>query len=506
MRKIQILVLLAVVTGAAWLTTLVDDGLGDGWVQVVVRNWEQFGFSNLHGKLVFSPGGFEAESHPKLYAGHRPASLLPVFLCHHLLAAGDKGFLVYYGIMAAIVLLAIWQLLGRTERAFWLAAIVVLTPGYLRWQTSVDPNLTAVLFGFPFCAIVLNLLQRPVLKWAHWAVLFLLVLIFTSINWTTIFVHAMLLVTLLLLPRIAWRQVFFYAGLIAVIGGLVLLTSVASKMTTIPSGTPGNGLARILTDYGWGNSGYGFEMGTKTACLRLFAANLMGLLPMLIFFGWQFWRRGGCRSAGGLVFLAPFLVSVVEVMGLRNYFGHHPWMSIHFILMGIILSAVLWKARHSATVVDRPSPRLAFRLACLAVTFVYSFTVLTAYHRHNEQELNLVGMIRAHTDRDTTIVIRLDTDPALKGMDLRLPELFDRHVVVVSDSTDANLADVPAKRLFLTTVPPVSGKILGQTGGEENGNPVMKKLLDWYSHYIAHRRPGDKLDLSDKFFLYQPSS
>ncbi len=506
MRKIQILVLLAAVTGAAWLTTLVDDGLGDGWVQVVVRNWEQFGFSNLHGKLVFSPGGFEAESNPKLYAGHRPASVLPVFLCYHLLAAGDKGFLVYYAIMAAIVLLAIWQLLGRTERAFWLAAVVVLTPGYIRWQTSIDPNLSAVLFGFPFCAIVLSLLQRAVLKWTHWAALFLLILIYTSVNWTTIFVHAMLLVTLLLLPRMAWRRVFFYAGLIAVIGGVVLLTSVASKMTTIPDRTHGNGLARILTDYGWGNSGYGFEMGTKTACLRLLAANLMGLLPMLLILGWQFWRCGGRWSAGGLIFLAPFVVSVVEVMGLRNYFGHHPWMSIHFILMGIILSAVLWKARHSATVVDSPQPRLAFRLACLAATFVYGFIVLTAYHTHNEQELNLVGMIRAHTDRDTTIVIRLDTDPALKGMDLRLPELFDRHVVVVPDSTAASLADVPAKRLFLTTVPPVSEKILGQTGGAENENPVLKKLLGWYAHYIAHRRPGDKLDLPDKFFLYQPSS
>ncbi|MEI6078869.1 MAG: hypothetical protein WCS94_25060, partial [Verrucomicrobiota bacterium] len=300
MRKIQILVLLAAVTGAAWLTTLVDDGLGVGWVQVVVRNWEQFGFSNLHGKLVYNPGGFEVESHPKIYAGHRPASILPAFLCHHLLAAGDQGFVVYYGIMAAVVLLAIWQLLGRTERAFWLAAIVVLTPGYLRWQTSVDPNLAAVLFGFPFCAIVLSLLQRRVLKWTHWAALLLLTLIYTSVNWTTIFVHAMLLVTLLLLPCVSRRRLFGYAGLAAVIGGAVLLVSMASKVVRLPDGrAPSTGLVQTLLNYGWGNSGYGLDMGTKTACLRLLAANLMGLLPMLFFLGWQFWRRGGRLSAGG---------------------------------------------------------------------------------------------------------------------------------------------------------------------------------------------------------------
>jgi len=31
----------------------------------------------------------------------------------------------------------------------------------------------------------------------------------------------------------------------------------------------------------------------------------------------------------------------------------------------------------------------------------------------------------------------------------------------------------------------------------------LNKLIGWYSHYIAHRRAGDKLEIGDKYFLGQ---
>jgi hypothetical protein len=111
--------------------------------------------------MVVNPGGFQAETNPECYPGHRPASLYPVFWCHQLFAGRELGFFAYYAILAAVVMLSVWQLLGRTERAFWLAVIVVLTPGYVRWQTSLDPNLVAYLFGFPFCAVVIGCWTSP---------------------------------------------------------------------------------------------------------------------------------------------------------------------------------------------------------------------------------------------------------------------------------------------------------------------------------------------------------
>lgn len=506
MKKIHIFALLAAVVGSAWLTTWTDDGLGTGWPQDVVRNWEQFGFFNLHGKLVVNPGGFEAETHPYCYPGHRPESLYPVFLCYHLLAATGLGFLAYYAVIAAVVLWSIWQLLGRTDRTFWLAAMAVLAPGYVRWQTVLDPMVAAVLFGFPFCAAVLGLLRRPTLNWIHWVALFLLILIYSLVNWSTVFVHAMLFMTLLVLRRVSWRNLFIYAGLAAVLAGLVLLVSLSSKMARADGSSAG--ISSMLRAYGWGNAGYGLDLSTKTACLRLLVTNLMGLLPVLIFLGWQWWRRGGRFSGGGLIFLLPALVAMVEVLGMRNYFGHHPWMSVHFILLGIILAATVWKEQavttKAATMENRP--RMAFHFGCLVAAFAYSLTVLAAYHAYGERGFSLTLLIREHTTRETTIVISRDTDPALADMESRLTEPFDRHLVVVPDTSAASLAVVPSKRIMLTAVTPPAGKTIAQTGNTDDRSPALKKLLGWYSRYIAHRRAGDRLEFGEKYFLYQPAN
>ena len=502
MRIIQILILLAVVAGAAWLTTWVDGGRGTGWTHDVIRNWEQFGFFNLHGKLVVNPGGFEAATQPEIYAGHRPASLYLASLCHRLFGGSDFGFLFYYGLMSAVVLLSIWQLLGRTERAFWLANMVVLTPGYIRWQTTLDPNLAAVLFGFPFCAAVLGMLRQPALKAVHWVGLFLLILVYSSVNWTTIFIHGMLFVTLLVLPRVSWRHLFIYAGLTAALAGLVLLTSLASKIK--PASGSGSGMANMLKAYGWGNAGYGLNISTSTDCLRLLATNLIGLLPVLFFLGWQGWRARA--FAGGWFFLLPALVPVVEVLGMRNYFGHHPWMSVHFILLGLILAIAAWKDRGGEAATDGIKTRFPGLPGYLAVTFAYAVVVLTAAQAHNERELGLEALIEQHTSRDTVVVISHGTDPALADIGPRLPEMFDRHVVVVPDTSAISLAGVPEKRVFLTAANPPPEKIIGQTELNPSARPVLRKMLDWYSRHIAHRRAGDKLELGEKYFLYQPAS
>jgi len=505
MRTDKILILLLVAVGTAWLTTWVDNGVGIGWTFSVLRNWEQFGFFNLHGKLVHNAGGFQVNTNPEIYAGHRATSLYPAFLLYHLFGATMWGCYLYYALIAILVALSIWQLLGGTERAFWLAVIAVLTPGYVRWQTTLDPNLVAVLFGFPFSAAIIWLLSRPTLKGIHWAVLLFIILIYSSLNWTTVFVHGMLFVTLLLLGRVPARRLMGYAGLAAAMAGFVILISIASKMTP-HAGTSG-GLSTLLRSYGWGNEGYGIDLSTTTACLRLAAANVMGLLPALIFLGWQFWRCQGWRARGGWVFLLPALVAVVEVLGMRNYFGHHPWMSVHFILLGIILAAVVWKERALTTAAPEVDDRarIVFRLAGLAVAFTYGILVLAMGYAHTEQETNLVTLVQEHSARDTTIVVCRNRDADLAGIALRLPELFDRHLVVVTNDNDSSLAVVPTPRMILTAVQPGAGTVAG-TSQASNGNPIQRALLEWYSRFIAHRRPGDKLEVGDKYFLYMPAN
>jgi len=500
MRTTHILILLLVAAGAVWLTTWVDNGLGVCWTHNVVRNWEQFGFFNLHGKLVSNPGGFEAVTNPDVYAGHRAVSLYPVFFLYHVLGAGKWGIFVYYALLAIMVAGSIWQLLGKTERAFWLADIVVLTPGYIRWQTTIDPNLVAVLFGFPFSAAVIALLSRPVLTGKHWTILVLVVLLFSALNWTTVFVDATLFVTLLVLGRIPLRRLVIFAGLTAVLAGAVVLVSVASKAGEHAGA--GGGLAKLLRSYGWGNEGYGLDLSTTTACLRLLAVNLMGLLPVLVLLGWQLWQDRGQRVQGGLIFLLPALVPVVEVLGMRNYFGHHPWMSVHFILLGIMLAAVAWRARVAAAPAEKIETRLPPALGAggLAVTLLYGAMVMAMTYANTERETNLIVLVREHSARPATIVIARDTDPDLAAIELRLPELIDRRIVVIPTISD--VATVPAPRVVLTAVRPAPGGVVAETSQAGNG-PVLNKLIGWYSHYIAHRRAGDKLEIGDKYFLGQ---
>ena len=483
---------------SAWLTTLVDNGLGLGWAEVAVRNWEQYGVSALHGKMVCNAGGFEALSHPDCYPGHRPTSLFPVFLCYHFLGGDSLGFLAYYEIVAAMVLLSIWWLLGRTAPAFWLGAIAVIVPGYVRWQTSLDPNLTAVLFGFPFCAAVIALLQRPAFTWQGGALLVVLTAIFSALNWTTVFVHGMLFVTLVAL-RVKWPRLAFYAGGAAVLAGTVLAVSLASRVGGPGSTGSGGG---ILSDYTWGNSGYGLGMSTITAVLRLIAANILGLLPLLVYLAWLWWRRG--RQVPGYFFLLPAATAAAEVFVMRNYFGHHPWMSIHFILLGLVLSAVVWNLQARPTP-EAANPRPVPALAILASTFAYSCVVLAAGHVHNSGELAFASFIAKNTARDTTIIVRRETDPELAGLSLRISNLCDRRFVVLSTDAGIGAAEAGAKSLLLSQVAPPAGKTAADINLADSGSSIMKRVLGWYASHIANRRPGDKLEIPEqKFFLYQP--
>lgn len=484
---------------------LLDNGLGLDWPHVAVRNWEQYGLLHLHGKMVINPGGFRAETNPEIYRGHRPPSLYPVFLCHWLFAtlgAGDFGFVAYDAAVAAMVLLSIWWLAGRTERAFWLASIAVITPGFVRWQTSLDPNLTAVLFGFPFCAALVALLRRPAWNWRHVAALFTLILLFSMLNWTTVFVHGMLFVTLLALRGVPRRHLIAYVGLTAAMAGGVLITSVASKMTQTDGSSAG--LASMLQGYGWGNVGYGQDMTTRVAILRLLAANTVGLLPVLVYLGSEWWRRRGQTVATGLFYLLPVMMVAVELLVLRNYFGHHPWMSVHFVLLAIILAAVIWKDRAGGTIVAGQTG-LPTRVSWLVAACAYSFVVLFAARVHNGQELAFAAMLRRETARDSTIVIRRDTDPALAEVSERLSRLTDRRFVVAQDSADPALAGASLeKAVFLSSVVPAQGRILVEKSLIESPAPLVGPLLNWYSGHVAQRREGDQLKVpGDTFFLYE---
>lgn len=503
MRTTHLIVLLLISVAASWLTTVVDDGLGMVWTYNVVRNWEDFGFFHLHGQLVCNAGGYGVETQPEIYTGHRALGLYPFFWVQTLFHG--HGAAIYYSIVVALVLLSIWQLLGRTNRAFWLAGIAVLTPGFLRWQTSLDPNLAAVLAGFPFCAFVIWLLHRERLGLLWGGLLLGIIVVYSAINWTTIFIQAMLFAALVLLPGVSRKNLLTYVILAAAPAALVVAAGVIDKMGGSQH-EPGAGLATIFESYGWGNKGYGLDLSTRTAFLRMFIVNLVGLLPVFLFVSWQLWR-GWSRSATAShrFFYLPFLASVFCVAVLRNYFGHHPWMSSPFLLLGVILSFAVWVGTRTTpdTVVKADEPP-GWRWSTLAVVFAYSFLVLEFYRIHNADELSLMKLVRCSTERSATIVISRASDPALAGIAERLPELFDRHVTVLDSipNSDSGVTNV----FWLTAAAAQGYKLAAASTDGDNAidkAPVIAAPLKWYSRFVARRRPGDKLEVAEKYYLYQ---
>ena len=502
MLKIRIILVVLVLAGASWLTTLVDGGLGTVWTHNVVRNWEQFGFFKLHGQLVDNEGGYQVDTHPQIYAGHRPASLYPFFLVQKL-SHGIGAAHIYYALIAGVVFFCIWLLLERTGKAFLLGGIAVLTPGYLCWQTTLDPNLASVLVGFPFCIVVIWLMQKERLNVVQMVLLLVLIIIYSAINWSTVFVQGMLFATLLLLPKVSRRNLATYVFLAAVPAALIVGLSVIDKMTNGHKDSS-QGFAMIYKAYGWGNSGYGQDLTTKTAFLRLLFTNLAGLLPVVIFLCWEMWneRKAGSQKTGPFFFL-PFLAALFALAVLRNYFGHHPWMSCNFVLLGIILSLVVWKSTRIADETpEKNRVKPAWQWAALGATFAYGFVVLSLYHIHNGQEFVLVKLVRGNTARPANILITRDADPKLADIQERLQEPLDRHIVVLDKIAEADAG--MTNTFWLTATKQDGRKLVASTGGDGiDGPPLAKQLLGWYSRVIAHRRAGDRMDFDAQYYLYQ---
>lgn len=478
---------LAVIVSAG-LTRLTDDGLGVCWTHNVLRNWEEFGFFHLHGQLVCNVGGVGIETQPDLYTGHRAFSLYPAFFCFHYLG-GSTGVSIYYALLAAIVLWSIWQLLGRTQAAFWLAMMAVVAPGYIRWQTTLDPNLAAALYGFPYCAAVVALLQKPAWRWPHLAGLAALMLVYSAINWSTAFIHAMLCAFMLVQPGISKRRFFIYTGLGILIAGAVVAISLATRISSAKSA----GLVPMLMEYGWGNVGYGLSLSTHTALLRLVFVNTIGWLAVLGFLAWRSGWQG--ISVRMLTSFFPLLTAGMSVLALRNYFSHHPWMSCHFMLLGLMLSAVVLKTRQPLR------PALAFTpgLVWFVVALVYGFGVLSFYQVSKQQELALIRFVQVNTPRSATLLVAQDKDPELASLINRYE--FDRHYTVIPSLATA---ESWGTNTFVLTMTPPPGRLVTHLDNRITQDSWRRRLLAWYARVIAHRNPGDKVEVGNDYYLYQP--
>ena len=483
------------ITGAIWLLWLYDNGLGIGWPANALRNWQQFGLGALHGQLVYNAGGFEALRQPQIYHGMSPWCLYPVYFCTQFSGWTPLGTTSFYLLLTTLVLWGVWSLLGKNAFALLVGVVVILSPGYGRWLSALDPNAISVLFGIPFAAAVTELLKKNRQTASDYLLLILLATAFVPLNWTTAWLLAPFGIYLLLSKRVHQATTLTFLTLSA-IGAIIF---VAVSMHAKSGGQAADG--KFLGGYSWGNYGYGTGLTTARAFTRIFFVSLVGLLPLLVIWITAFFRK---NSGTGLKFFHPLLplaMAMLVIIALRNYFGHHPWMSGPVVIAGLIFSSALI----AETMTVNPVTPNCWRQRILVATicFVYGLCVLAFYRTNGSEGRSLIQFVRQATARTDWILVVKDLDPATAQIGDRIGESLDRHVVVLN-----SLSDFPSGQpgAILSTVPIHNHQIIAEKTADSTViDKRLQSVAGWFNRVIAHRNPGDRMNIPSHFYLYQPT-
>ena len=281
-----VLMTLVVLAASTAIRYSVDRNIAAGTWNTVIRNWEQFGLLTLHGRLVDNPGGFEALDKPEVYPGHRATCVYLAFFVKRLFAWTGAGILAFSVAMSLIVFLSTWFLLGKSHAAWLVAAATLLSPGYVLWDAHLDPNAISVLLGLPFALWLISRLSQPRLSATAVTLLFAIILAFTSLNWTTVFVHGVLFGCLLAQRTLPRRRLLLFVALAGLSTLVVAGVSVLGKLSYASASGQSSNLKDFLAAYTLGGTGYGIGMTMAKAMVRLGFVNAMGLLPLLLVLGY----------------------------------------------------------------------------------------------------------------------------------------------------------------------------------------------------------------------------
>jgi len=467
-------------------------GRGDtlGWTSSAVYNWDQYGFATLHGKLVTNPGGFEALTKPEIYQGHSPASFYPVFAVDRLLSSLGDGLLMFHLVFSLVLFFSVWHLLGRNQLALIAAWATVLCPGYSIYPTVGDPNAVALYMVVPFAAMVVGLLSGKTLPPLRLTLLAALIFAYTSLNWSTAFGHGILFSMLLVMPAVPRARLGVYLGLSGLSVGVVGCFAVLDKMGGGAGTTGGIGFLNMLAGYTWGHCGYGSDLTTGKAIVRLSVANVVGLLPLLGLMGWFVVKFRNASWRMEVLALLPVLAAMMGVMFMRNYFGHHPWMAVPMLMPGLVLSLALL-FRRNPTERDqstKPTSGLMFLAAC----FLYALAILGAHRVYNAEALELTVLVLQRTARTDTIVLVESLDPQMVAQAEALGVSCDRHVVVLPDLKSPM---PPGGNAYVLSAVNLADQLPVYAMSKKSALPSLQfigKMKAWYVRTISRRGPQDR--------------
>jgi hypothetical protein len=492
----------AVACATILLLYYLDDNMETGWPAAVVRNWLQFGFLNLHGQLVCNPGGFDIATHPNVYKGMSPVCLYPAFFASKIFQWAGLGTLPLQFFAVPILLWGIWRLLGRDDFAIIAAALAMLSPGYMRCQKMLETNTMAVLPVIPFAVIVMAILQKPKLTPIQWVGLVIFTLAFMSLNWSTGWIFAPCIFLLFGMPGVNRRALVCLVAVMAIGVFLVVGVSFALKAGG-DAGAAGHVKAlTILSGYLWGSGGYGEGLTTGRAFLRLAVVSGVGLLPLGLVLVYATAQR--VRAGAGFPWFAftPLSLTIMDIVIMRNYFGHHPPLAGPLLLVGLVFSLALLRVpppEGAKKVPEKVSFKFAPALALAGAA--YCLAVLVCFRANENGLLSVVRLVRQNTARTDVIVAVKANDPDTAVQAMKISEPLDRHVVVADDFQ--TLAGETNHWVLLTSVNP-GGSFTLVAQSAPSTQSWVSKPGEWFSRVIAKRDANDRIGLSGTYSLYAP--
>jgi hypothetical protein len=468
-----------------------------GWPSIVMRNWHEYGFWHLGGKLVSNAGGLDSGETPFVYPGHQPYFLiLPYWLKELPGAAGGNG-LLYDFTVVLMVFAGLVRLFGTGLRGATLAFATCLSPGFFANVADIDTLAFPALMGlaaltFVGSCLVQNAEKSPLRLMALLAVL----VAYMLMNWSTLFSLGAAIVYVWAVRRDWKKQGAFWAtGL--VVGLVMFMLSLVSKHG---GGSTAN---EVWNTYLWGPAGYGRTgMTLGKAMVRISGVNVVAWLP-LVPVVLVLLATNGLGPRWRLAPL-PLVVVMLMVLGPRNYIAHHPWNAVSMAGLGLLFSLELLIAPDR---LDRPARCRGWVAAALAV----SLLLCLAWHaldRFNKREFNaLHALVYENTPRHSLIVLADDPQPN-GNTDVRgLAEGLDRKVITTAEWESrreeiersgrevfvlGHEASLPNTRLVAESRCPLSRE-----------DRIMVPLFNFYRSTISRRPARERLVYFREYRLYR---
>jgi hypothetical protein len=500
-----------IVAGSAVLYSAAPLNTKEGaWAHVVLRNWEEYGWRNLGAKMVLNPAGSGIQEKRDLYTGHRPFILYFGYAVGHLTGRAGENGLPFYLLLTLLLGAAIWGLLGADDFALMTACAFALAPGYLRTTLTLDTLGIPVLLGFPVMLLAIRILQADKITLRTGLVLFALVALYGALNWTTAFAFAVTFAYLVVAMRARpqrWILFTLIAGVAAVIVGAI---SVLDKQGGRTGGSSSS-WAYFYNNYLIGPGGYhGYPMNWSRAIIRITAANLVGLLPLILLYAWGQYQGFRTRGRPSWLSVLPLAMAISTVAGMRNYFAHHPWMAAPVLIFGLIFSMRLLRVCAAGEPPAEPARSArpgallkgAFCMACL----VYGLLVVLVLRLNSAEDDALMRLVWLHTSRHEILAYVPEQDPLLSQDVERLESLLDRKMIPLSELKNVAVPQTASLKRYLLTASQKeqAGRPVAQGKRDDFlGSKSASSLLEWYRTHIARRAKGDRLETASTYYLYQ---